>query len=373
MVVGETSGDLLAAGFMKAWIRLHPNTHFVGVGGPSMIALGFESLYPMEDLNVMGIIDPLKRLPRLIQIYRGLKQYFITTKPDCVMGVDYQEFNLTLESALKKQGIKTVHYVGPTLWAWRPNRIFKVKKAADKVLVLFPFEIKPYEQHSIDVTCVGHPFADEIPLQVDSFAARAKLGFNSEQPILAILPGSRNQEIKMLAEPFAQAAMLLKAEIPNLKIVCAAVNDLRAQHCSELFKVMDADIEVIVGQARTIVTASNGVLLASGTATLETMLLKKPMVIGYRVGKWTYKLAQKLVKISNIALPNILADKLIVPEFVQDNLTPENLKAALLPYFQHPENQVQLIDKFQQMHTMLRRDASATAANAVDEILASPK
>lgn len=367
--MGENSGDLLAAAFMKAWLKRYPHTSFIGVGGPRMTALGLKSFYPMEDLNVMGLIEPLKRLPQLIKIYRGLKQYFIQEKPDCVIGVDYQEFNLTIEAALKKKGIKTVHYVGPTLWAWRPNRIFKVKKAADKVLVLFPFEMKPYESHHIDVTCVGHPFADEIPNEVNIAEARQQLGLNLKAPILALLPGSRGQEIKMLAKPFAEAAKLLKQSIPTLKIVCGAVNESKAALCREIFQQVDVPIEIVVGQTRTVIAASQAVLLSTGTATLETMLLKKPMVAAYRLGAFTYQLAKRLVTIPYIAMPNILAGERIIPEFVQDEVTPQNLKDALMPYFDVNQSTTELIDKFQQLHTMLRRNASETAADAVETLI----
>ncbi|MFO1258877.1 MAG: lipid-A-disaccharide synthase [Gammaproteobacteria bacterium] len=369
IIVGENSGDLLAAAFMKAWLNRYPNTSFIGVGGPRMIALGLKSFYPMEDLNVMGLIEPLKRLPRLIQIYRGLKQSLISEKPDCVIGVDYQEFNLAIERALKKQGIKTVHYVGPTLWAWRPNRIFKVKQSADKVLVLFPFEKKIYETHQIDVTCVGHPFADEIPEQVSTMEARRHLGLSLQEPILALLPGSRAQEIKMLAKPFAEAAKLLKQSIPTLNLVCGAVNETKAGLCREIFEQVDVPIAVIVGQTRTVIAASDAVLLSTGTATLETMLLKKPMVAAYRLGRFTYQLAKWLVTIPYIALPNILADQRIIPEFVQNEVTPQNLKNALIPYFDGNKKPTELIDNFHQLHTMLKRNASETAVDAVEALL----
>jgi lipid-A-disaccharide synthase len=367
IVVGEASGDLLGAKLIEALRAEHPHIQFEGLGGPAMMAQGFNSLFDIERLEVMGFIEPLLRLPDLLKLRRELFQYFIANKPDVFIGIDAPDFNIGLEAKLKSAGIKTVHYVSPSVWAWRQYRVKKIAKAVDLMLTLLPFEADFYEQHQLPVKYVGHPLADAIPLQIDTIAARRELCLDEKATYIAILPGSRKQEIKYNAEPFLLAALKLWREHPELKFITSHVNEDRYQEFYELYQKVapDLPLQFFTSRSHDVLAASDFVMVTSGTATLETMLYKKPMVIGYRMSPLTYKIAQWIVKTPYIGLPNLLANELLVPELVQGDLTPDAVAEKINDYLVHPDLVTRLKDQFTELHMALRTESAVLASKAI--------
>lgn len=366
IVVGEASGDILGAALMVELRRHFPNAEFSGIGGPRMLAQGFHSYFPQDRLAVMGLIEPLKRLPELLRIRKFLREHFLKNPPAVFIGIDAPDFNLSLEKSLKEQGIKTVHYVSPSVWAWRQKRILKIAKSVDLMLTLLPFEAKFYEEHQVPVEFVGHHLADAIPESTDKIAARKALGLPEEGRIVALLPGSRSSEVDRMAELFLRAAVFCIEQDPSLEFVIPAANSDRYRQLHiELTEYVDFPIHLLNGHSQEAMIAADVVLVASGTVTLEALLLKKPMVVAYKMAPLTYKIVSWLLKTPYVSLPNLLAQKMLVPELIQDKATPESLSAAVMNYFENPEEARTLIETFSTMHVLLKRNASARAADAI--------
>jgi len=370
MVVGETSGDLLGAGLMQAIRKQIPDCRFIGIGGDKMHALGFESFYPMDRLSVMGIADVLPRLRELLRMRKELAERLCADPPNLFIGIDAPDFNLGLEAKLKQAGLVTAHYVSPSVWAWRQGRIKKIKKAVDLMLTLFPFEAKFYQQHDSEVAFVGHPLADQIPLHVEQQESRQKLDLPMEKPLLAVLPGSRKGELKHLAPTFIKTMQALKRKIPELEFVVPAANSQRHEQFSQQLQEVAPELKVTIidGQAHTVMAASDVVLLTSGTATLEAMLLKRPMVVAYKWGWLSHLLISPWVKTPYISLPNLLADERLVEEFVQKDMVEANLTSALLRCF-GSEEVVRLQRRFDEIHRQLKCNASEQAATALLKLI----
>jgi len=375
LVAGEASGDLLGAGLIEALREHFPDAQFAGIGGERMIAAGFESWHPMRKLSVMGLVEVLRHLPELLAIRRDVVQRALAFAPDAFIGIDAPDFNLGVERRLKQRGIRTVHYVSPSVWAWRAKRAAKIGRSADRVLCLFPMEPPIYAQHGVDARFVGHPLADSMPLEPDRVAARAALGLPADARVLALLPGSRLGEIARLGRDFIATAGLLGREVAELRVVAPMANaQCRAAFERELAAAPDgAGILVVDGRAHEAMAAADAILLASGTATLEAMLAKRPMVVGYRIAPLTYRIVRGLglLKVERYALPNVLAGRDLAPELMQDACTPQALAAALLPSLQGGAVDPDLLAEYRRLHRLLRHDASRSAAAAIVDLLAS--
>ncbi|MFP1734995.1 lipid-A-disaccharide synthase [Lonsdalea quercina] len=370
LVAGETSGDILGAGLIRAIKNQVPDARFVGVAGPRMQAEGCEPWYEMEELAVMGIVEVLERLPRLLKIRRDLTQRFTELQPDVFVGIDAPDFNITLEGRLKQRGITTIHYVSPSVWAWRQKRVFKIGRATDLVLAFLPFEKAFYDRFNVPCRFIGHTMADAMPLHPDKLAARARLGIAPDVRCLAILPGSRGAEVDMLSKDFLLTARLLRESCPDLEIVVPLVNARRRQQFEEIKNEVapDLNVRLLDGLAREAMIASDAALLASGTAALECMLAKCPMVVGYRMKPFTFWLASKLVKTPWVSLPNLLAGRELVKELLQTECTPDKLAEALLPWLQDSVQVHELQETFLHLHQQIRCDADEQAAQAVLEL-----
>ncbi|WP_265013564.1 lipid-A-disaccharide synthase [Marinobacter daqiaonensis] len=371
MVAGEASGDILGAGLIRSLRRRFPNARFVGIGGDEMVAEGFHSLVPMERLSVMGLVEVLGRLRELFAIRARLMDYLLANRPDVVIGIDSPDFTLGVEERCKRAGIPTAHYVSPSVWAWRQKRIFRIARSVDLMLTLLPFEARFYEEHGVPVTFVGHPLADRIPLEPDTEAARRSLGLDTDRPVLAILPGSRAGEVERLGALFLETARQLQSRHPDLQLVVPCVNREREKQVLALADALEVKLPLTVvrGRSREVMAASDVVLLASGTATLEAMLLKKPMVVGYRLSNISFALLSRLVKVPHVALPNLLAGEALVPELLQDDATPEKLAAAVLERLDNPTERERLREAFTGLHETLRRNADERAAEAVAALI----
>ncbi|KHT45300.1 lipid-A-disaccharide synthase [Vibrio sinaloensis] len=365
IVVGELSGDTLGEGFIKAVKAQYPDAEFVGIGGPKMKALGCESLFDMEELAVMGLVEVLGRLPRLLKVKAQLVKYFTDNPPDVFVGIDAPDFNLRLELDLKQAGIKTVHYVSPSVWAWRQKRIFKIEAATNLVLAFLPFEKAFYDKFNVPCEFIGHTLADAIPLVSEKAPARELLGLEQDKKWLAVLPGSRGSELKMLSQPFIETCKRLHKTHPDLGFVVALVNQKRREQFEQAWQEFAPELDFILvdDTARNVITAADAVLLASGTVALECMLIKRPMVVGYKVNAITAFIARRLVKTDYVSLPNILAEQEIVKEYLLEECTPDNL-APEVERLLGSDGQ-QMIDKFTEMHHWIRKDADTQAANAV--------
>lgn len=375
IVANEVSGDMLAAGLMRELQARVPGIVFEGIAGPNMLEQGCTSLHPMEKLSVMGLGEVIKHLPEVLAIRRAVRNHFLKTPPDVFIGIDGPDFNLSLERDLRKAGITTVHYVCPSVWAWRSGRVNKIRAAVDLVLSLFPFEKDFLEQHMVPAVHVGHPLADVIPLEPDQTGARERLGLDLTAKVIAILPGSRGSEVSSLSEDFIRAAIHCWERYPDMQFVVPLVN----RRIREMFEAIlkrvapELPITLVDGNASEVMTAADVVLTASGTATLQALLLKRPMVIAYRLHWLTNMMFFRfnMIKSPFVSLANMLAGKEIAPEFIQDAVQPKALAEALINMLASPEHAASIRQVGDRVHQELRLDASSKAADAVLELLNS--
>jgi lipid-A-disaccharide synthase len=371
IVAGEHSGDQLGAALIAALRERVPGLQCFGVAGPKMVAAGCEAWAGAEELAVMGLAEVLRHLPRLLRLRGALLARFRAARPDVFIGIDAPEFNLGLARRLKGAGIRTVQYVSPQVWAWRQGRVHGMAAACDLVLCLLPFESDFYAAHGVRAVFVGHPLADQIPLEPDQAAARRTLGLDAHAAVVALLPGSRLGEVARLAAPFAAAAAVLHAQRPQFQFIApmasAATRELFEK---EIAQVPDVPaIRVLEGQAQRALAAADAAIVASGTATLETLLTGRPMVVAYRVSPLTALLLRRLVKVRHFSQPNLLAGRPLVPELFQDQVTGAALGAALLRELEDPAHVRELQDEFAAVHRTLRRGGAVRAAQAILECL----
>jgi len=368
LAAGEASGDTLGAGLVEALRALAPDAEFVGMAGPKMIAAGCEPWYRAEEIAVMGFLEVLPHLRRILALRRELIARVQKSGVDAFIGIDAQDFNKPAAAALKRAGIKTVQYVSPQIWAWRQSRVATIRDAVDLVLCVLPFEPQFYEAHGVNAKFVGHPLADMIPLSVDKAAARAKLGLPADKPVLAVLPGSRRSEVSRLAQPFMATAAWLKRARPDLAVAVAIASDSTAALFREATAGMDLNGAALIPfRAREIMAAADVVLTASGTASLEALLTKRPMVVAYKMVPLTYWLVRWLgvSKLPYFSLPNLLAGRRLVPEFVQGQVRADVLGPAVLGALDGTGLPAGWYDAFADIHRQLRCDASASAAREV--------
>ena len=369
LVAGETSGDILGAGLIRTLKKHHPNIKFVGIAGPLMQTEGCQAWYEMDELSVMGIVEVLGRLRRILAIRRDITKRLIDLKPDVFIGIDAPDFNLSLEGKLKQAGIKTIHYVSPSVWAWKQKRVFKIKRNTNLILAFLPFEKAFYDKFDVPCRFIGHKMADDIPLEPDQTAMRQQLGIPVDCQCLALLPGSRHAEVTLLSEPFLKAAQLLRDKFPDLHIVVPLVNSKRRAEFEQIKAEIapELKLQLLDGRAREAMIASNAAILASGTVALECMLAKCPMVVGYKMKAFTFWLAKKLIKTAYVSLPNILAGKEIVPELLQHDCTPENIANHVLPFLEGDNTELKAT--FLALHKQIRCNADEQAAQAVLDVL----
>ncbi|MEP5567965.1 MAG: lipid-A-disaccharide synthase [Halioglobus sp.] len=365
VLAGEASGDILGSRVLQALRNECDELIVEGIGGPLMEAQGLTSMFPMDRLSVMGFVEPLKRLPELLNIRRTVFEHFRDNPPDFFLGIDSPDFNLRLERKLREQGIKTAHLVSPSIWAWRQGRVKKIKRSVDLMLCLFPFETQIYRDHQVAVRFVGHPLADELPHRIDAMTARESLGLRPEGKLLAMLPGSRSGEVSRLAPAFLAAARILWQQDSRLSFVIPAANTAREKELATLLKQYDElPVTMLSGHSREAMAAADAVLLASGTATLEAALVKRPMVVTYRMAAFSWLLVTRLVKISFAALPNVLAGRSVVPELLQDAAVPEAMAASVKPLLADEAIDEQL-QAFDQIHAELKQGYAQKSAAAL--------
>ena len=378
IVAGEASGDVLGAGLMAAIKERRPDVQFEGIGGPQMLAQGLHSLFPADELAIMGLAEVLRHLPRILRIRSRLLKHFLAWKPQVFIGIDSPDFNLPLEGKLRRSEVPTVHYVSPSVWAWRRSRIHGIARSVDRMLVLFPFEEAFYREYGVPARFVGHPLAERIaPIDLHSGreAARVRLGLPQGKRIIAMLPGSRPNELHYLAAPFLQAAVWCCERRNDLHFVVPLLNDMTRSLFERARTQVGAQLPMtlVAGQSLEAMGAAEAVLLASGTATLEAMLVGRPMAVAYRMSAPTYWLAKRLVHVPHIALPNLLAGRALVPELIQHDASPENLGAALLRWLDEPERVEEVCRSFAEIGATLKHRADQRAAEAVLELLSDAR
>lgn len=372
MVAGEASGDLLASHLIAALKARLPGARFFGIGGPKMAAQGFDAWWPLEKLAVFGYVEALKHYREIAGIRRQLKKQLLANPPDVFIGVDAPDFNLGLEAELKRRGITTIHYVSPSIWAWRGGRIKKIQRAVSKVLALFPMEPPLYKKEGIPVAYVGHPLADAIPLETDKLAVREKLGLPADGPIFALLPGSRQSELEHMADTFVQTAKLVREHLPKAQFVVPLVTrETRLLFEGAIYRQEATDIpfRLLFGHAQDALGAADVSLVASGTATLEAALIKRPLVITYKMAKGSYWLMKRMGYQPYVGLPNVLAGRFVVPEILQDAATAEHLADALIKLYEDKDGAAELAEVFTDIHLQLKQNTAEKAAAAVIECL----
>ena len=374
LVAGELSGDQLGVGVLRLLKKHYPSAIFEGIGGIKMINEGLNSLYPIEKISVMGLIEVLKHLPTILKIRRGMLKHCQSNPPDIYIGIDAPDFNLPIEAKLKSKGIKTVHYVSPSIWAWREARIKKIKQATDLIFAILPFEEAFYQNHNHKAIFVGHPLANKVPLMEDVTTAHEALGLNitRDKKVIALLPGSRAQEVVRILPVFLKSLLHLKQKfyefITLLPIAKKSLYSEINKHKALLSKL---NVKIIDGNAHTVLQACDFALVASGTATLETMLYKKPMVIGYQTSKLTAAIVRRMLKTKFVGLPNILANKEIVPEFLQERFSTINCSAALQQFFDNATYVSEIKETFYHLHQLLILDADSKVSKEIINLLDS--
>ena len=371
IVAGESSGDLLGAGLIQAIRKRIPDAEFEGIAGPRMIEAGCRALFPSEKLSIFGLVDAFAHYRELRGIRARLRDHFIAQPPDVIVGIDVPDFNLGLLEPCHAAGIPTVQYVSPQVWAWRRYRLKKIARSVDRVLTLFPFEAAFYEQHRVPVTFVGHPFADRIPLATDRNVARLNLGLPETGPVIAILPGSRISEVRYLARSFLDTARWCHARNPAIHYVVPLASPMVREIFEHCLQQTDADlpITIIDGQAREAMGAADAILMASGTATLEAMLIKRPMVVAYRMAWLNHLILRAWSHVQHFSLPNLLAGEALVPECIQKDASPARMGQYLLDYLEKPEIVQPLVERFTAIHQQLRQNTDQRAAEAVLEVV----
>lgn len=372
MVAGEASGDLLGSRLIDALARRYPGAQFFGIGGPKMIAAGLDSWFEQEKLAVRGLVEVVRHLRELLGIRRALVRGIKAARPHLFIGIDAPDFNLGLERKLKRAGITTAHLVSPTVWAWRRGRINTVRKAVSHMLVIFPFEEEIYRQAGIPVTFVGHPLADEIPAEIDRDAIREQLRVPLAAKVITLLPGSRQNELEQMAEPFIATAKLIAQRLPEVQFLVPFVTRETRDQFNEALYRADATglpMRMLFGHAQEAIAACDVALATSGTVTLEAALLRCPMVIAYRVAPLSYAIARRMIRIDHIGLPNILCGEWVVPELVQDDMTPENLAQALLNLLHDERAKHAVSDRFAAIHALMQRNAAESAADALAPLI----
>lgn len=372
MVAGEASGDQLASHLIRALRARLPNAEFFGIGGPKMEGQGFRAWYPLEKLSVMGYVEVLRRYREISGIRKDLKRRLLADPPDVFIGIDAPDFNLWLEKALKQRGVPAIHYVSPSIWAWRGKRIHKIGASVSRILALFPFEPALYEKEGIPVTYVGHPLADMLPVDDVRSAARELLGLSPQLPVFALLPGSRQSELEYMADTFIETAKLIHEKQPGaLFLVPMATRETRLLFEAALYRcnARELPVRMLFGHAHEAMAAADVVLVASGTATLEAALLKRPMVIAYKMASLSHRLMRRMGYLPYVGLPNILAGRFVVPEFIQDDATPENLAQASLNFLGDKATCARIGEVFRDIHLQLRQNTAEKAAGAVLDCL----
>jgi lipid-A-disaccharide synthase len=370
LVAGETSGDLLAGLLLQGLKGRWPDLSAGGIGGPAMARQGFEAWWPSEKLAVRGYVEVLRHYREIAAIRAQLRQRLLRERPDAFIGVDAPDFNLDLESALRSAGLKTVHFICPSIWAWRPERVEKIRRSADHVLCIFPFEPDLLARHGIAATYVGHPMANVIPLVSDRPAARRALGLPEDARVVAILPGSRRSEVQYLARRFFDAALRMRVRRPDLRFVVPAVPSLRDAIAAHARDAGLDDVLIVEGRSHEVLAACDVTLIASGTATLEAALFKRPMVIAYNMHWLSWIIMRRKQLQPWVGLPNILSGEFVVPELLQDAATPDALAEATLDWLDAPQRVVAIESRFTELHHLLRRDTARLATDAIEKVLA---
>ena len=368
IVAGEASGDLLGSHLIRALKAHRPDLEFVGIAGPKMIGEGAKSLFPMEALSVRGYVEVLRHLPRLLKMRRQLRHYFLQNPPDLFIGIDAPDFNFNLERKLKRRGIRTIHYVSPSIWAWRKGRMGNIRKAVSHMLALFPFEPALYEKAGVPVTYVGHPLADILPLKPNKKAARENLKLQPCRIVIAMLPGSRQSEVHQLADLYVKSARLIAEVRPDAQFLVPLITrETRARFEQAMYtnEGEELPIQILFGHAHMAMEAADVVIVASGTATLEAALLKRPMVITYRMPTLSWQILKRMNYLPYVGLPNVLAERFVVPELLQHNATPEKVADAVLKFASDKALAADVDAEFTRMHEILRQNTQEKAAQAI--------